>query len=194
MVFRNTVSVVSLAASICMTLHGASAKSKSLPPGVLNALAGDEKDYCEQFLGDYKKGCHQTFRANLFWLELEITPSGQVAILVENHNMGACGSAGCSLYLFVKKPDAKFIQILGTDGETGALGDITVLKDITKGHFNIQKTWREGKTQTLYLWDGLRYSSSLGESNPDKRGNRTSAPAIHMSGNATYRELTSLPG
>jgi hypothetical protein len=157
--FRNKVGVVTLATGICMTLHGANAKSKSLPPGVLRALAEDENDYCEQFLGDYKKGCHQTFQANLLWLELEIAPSEQVAILVENHNLGACGSAGCSLYLFVQLPDAKFVQVLGTDGESGALGDIKVLKDITKGHYNIQKTWRDGKTQTLYLWDGRRYSA-----------------------------------
>jgi hypothetical protein len=73
--------------------------------------------------------------------------------------MGACGTAGCSLYLFVQQPDAKFVQILGTNGETGALGDIRVLKDITKGHYAIQKTWRDGKTRTIYSWDGARYSA-----------------------------------
>jgi hypothetical protein len=44
----------------------------------------------------------------------------------------------------------------------GALGEIKVLKDITKGHYNIQKTWHDGKTQTLYLRDGLRYAASVG--------------------------------
>jgi hypothetical protein len=134
-------------------------KSTSLRPGVFEALAEDEKGYCDQFLGDYKKGCNQAFRANLLWLELEIAPSEQAAILVENHNMGACGSAGCSLYLFVQQPDAKFVQVLGTNGETGALADIIVLKDITKGHYDIQKAWRDGRTRTLYLWDGVRYSA-----------------------------------
>jgi len=156
---RTIVAVVALVAYISVSLRGASSKSRSLPPGVLQALSNDEKDYCERFLGDYKKGCHQAFRTNLLWLELEIAPSEQAAILVENHNMGACGSEGCSLYLFVQQPDARFVQVLGADGDTGALGDIKVLKDMTKGHYNIQKTWRDSKTQTLYLWDGLRYSA-----------------------------------
>jgi hypothetical protein len=158
--FRNMAGVTALVLCICTSLQGGNAKSKSLPLGVLRALAGDERDYCEQFLGDYRKGCHQKFRSNLLWLQLEVAPSEQVAILVENHNLGACGSAGCSLYLFVQQPDARFVQVLGLDGETGTLEDIRVLKDITKGHYNIQKTWRDGKTQTLYRWDGLRYSAS----------------------------------
>jgi hypothetical protein len=131
---------------------------KSLPPRVLNALVEDEKVYCDQFLGDFRKDCRQEFRRNLLWLELEIAPS-ENAILVENHNTGACGSAGCSLYLFVEQPDGRFVQVLGTNGEVGAIKEIKVLKDITKGHYNIQKTWHDGKTQTLYLWNGRRYSA-----------------------------------
>jgi hypothetical protein len=159
MSFRRTVDVDLVIMCICLTFHGAPATSTSLPPGVLKALAGDERNFCEQFLGDYKKGCHQTFRDNLLWLELEIAPSKQPAFLVENHNLGACGSAGCSLYLFIKKSDVRFVQVLGTDGEVGALGDVEVLKDITRGYYNILKTWHDGKRQTLYLWDGQRYSA-----------------------------------
>jgi hypothetical protein len=119
--FRNTVGVVVLVACTCISLQGNSVKSNSLPTGVLKALAAREKDYCDQFLGDYKKGCHQTFRANLSWHELVITPSGQTAILVENYNLGACGSAGCALSLFIQQPSAEFVQVLGTDGEVGTL-------------------------------------------------------------------------
>jgi hypothetical protein len=156
MSFGNIVCVVALVASAWMPTYGTN--SNSLPPGVLKALAVDEKSYCEQFLGDRQKGCHQTFRANLSWLELEVVPAQPPAILVENHNVGECGSLGCSLYLFVQQPDATFVQVLGMHGETGTLGDIRVLKEMTKGHYNIQKVWRDGKTHTLYLWNGMRYS------------------------------------
>jgi hypothetical protein len=156
--FRYTLGIVALVTCACVAIHAADAKPKNLPPGVLVALARDQKDYCAQFLGDYKKGCRQTFQANLLWLELDVTPSGEAAILVENHNMGACGSAGCTLYLFVRRPEAKFVQVLGTHGDVGELGAVSVLKEITKGHYNIQKTWRDGKTQSLYFWDGSRYS------------------------------------
>jgi hypothetical protein len=157
MAFRNTIGAVAVATCICVSLQGSTATS--LPAGVLQALAAREKDYCDQFLGDYKKGCDQTFRANLSWHELVITPSGQTAILVENHNMGACGSAGCALSLFIQQPDSKFIQVLGTDGEVGTLESVKVLRTVTKGHYNIQKTWHDGKTRSLYVWDGLRYSA-----------------------------------
>jgi hypothetical protein len=159
MAFRNTLGGVALAICIWVSALGHDAKSKSLPPGVLKALASDENAYCGQFLGDRKKGCSHDFRSNLLWLELKIAPSEQAAILVENHNMGACGSAGCSLYLFVQQPNAGFVQVLGTDGETGELTDFKVLQDMTNGHYNLQKTWRDGKKQTLYLWDGQRYSA-----------------------------------
>ena len=53
---RYTVGVLALVTCCCMSLHGDSPKSKRLPPGVLKALASDEKDYCDKFLGDFKKG------------------------------------------------------------------------------------------------------------------------------------------
>lgn len=40
-------------------------------------LASDEKEYCERFLGSYKKGCHETFRVNLAWRDFEITREGR---------------------------------------------------------------------------------------------------------------------
>jgi hypothetical protein len=159
MAFRNTLGGVALAMCICVSAVGHNATSKSLPLGVLKALAADENAYCEQFVGDRKKGCRHDFRFKLSWLALKIAPSEQAAILVENRNLGACGSAGCSLNLFVQQPNAGFVQVLGTDGETGELTDIKVLHDLTNGHYNLQKTWRDGKTQTLYVWDGLRYSA-----------------------------------
>jgi len=156
---RKTVGLIALVTSIRTPLRADSEKSKSLPPGVLQALTEVEKGYCDQFLEDFKKSCKQTFRANLLWQELEIAPQGRTAILVENHNMGACGSAGCSLYLFVRKADAKFVQILGTTGDVGALGRVKVLKTVSEGYYNIQKTWRDDKTQTIYRWNGQRYST-----------------------------------
>ncbi len=154
-----TVGMVAVVTCIWISLQADSAQPKNLPPGVLQALAGNEKDYCDQFSGDYKKGCKQTFKANLLWKELEIAPQGRTAILVENHNMGACGSAGCSLYLFVQRHDAKFVQVLAATGDVGALGSVKVSKNISAGYYNIQKTWRDGKTQTIYRWDGQRYSA-----------------------------------
>jgi hypothetical protein len=151
---RYTVGMLVFVMCSCTLLQGDSPKSKRLPPGVLKALASAEKDYCDHF--EDKKGCHRTFRANLSWRELVITPSGQTAFLVENRE--SCGSAGCALSLFVQQPNAKYVQVLGTDGEIGTLGSVRVLKTVTQDHYNIQKTWHDGKTQTLYLWDGLRYS------------------------------------
>ena len=165
--FRNTLGIVAVAMCICLSTLAHDAKSKSLPVGVLKALAADENAYCEQFLGDRKKGCRDDFRSNLSWLELQIAPSGQTAILVENRNLGACGSAGCSLYLFVRRSNAGFVQVLGTHGETGELAEVKVLQDVTNGHYNMQKTWRDGKTLTLYLWDGLRYSAHQTSIAPD---------------------------
>jgi hypothetical protein len=157
--FRKTVGALALATCSCMSLQGDSSKSKSLPLGVLKALAADEKIYCDQFLDDFKKDCRRTFRKDLSWHELVITPSGQAAILVEIDNMGFCGSAGCALSLFVQQLDTTFVQVLGKDGDVGTLQSFKVLKTVTKGHYNIQKTWHDGKTQTLYLWDGQRYSA-----------------------------------
>ena len=151
---RCTVAVLALVTCCCMALQADSPKSRRLPQGVLRALASAEKDYCDHF--EDKKGCHRTFRANLSWRELVITPSGQTAFLVENRK--SCGSAGCALSLFVQ-PDAKYVQVLGVDGEVGTLGSVKVLKSLTGHHYNVQKTWHDGKTQTLYLWGGSRYSA-----------------------------------
>lgn len=131
-------------------------KSKSLPSGVLQALAAHEKDYCYQFSF---KNCRQTFQANLLWDELVVSPQGQTAILVENRNIGFCGSAGCALYLFLQRRDMTFVQVLGAYGEVGALDKVKVLKSVSGGYYNLQKTWRDGKTRTIYGWDGERYTS-----------------------------------
>jgi hypothetical protein len=63
-------------------------EAKPLVAGVLRALAADEADYCEEFEGDFKKGCRQTFQANLRWSELPIAPREPPAILVEIFNIG----------------------------------------------------------------------------------------------------------
>jgi hypothetical protein len=119
--FRRIAGVVALVRCNCLSLQAGGARSKSLPPGIIKTLASYEKEYCDQFLGDFKKSCHQTFRANLLWHELEVAPQGRTAFLVENHNMGFCGSAGCSLYLFAQQTDAKFVQVLGKGGDVGTL-------------------------------------------------------------------------
>jgi len=150
--------VIVLVMCFCVSLQADSTKTKRLPPGIIKALAGEEKDFCDQFLGDYNKGCHQKFRSKLLWRELKVAQQGRTAILVENHNMGFCGSAGCSLYLFALQADANFIQVLGKIGDVGALDSITILKTISAGHYDIQKMWRDGKTRTVYRWDGQRYS------------------------------------
>jgi len=159
MKLRRIIASLALGASICSQSRGDSAESRNLPAAVVKALAPDEKAYCDQFLGDFKKGCHQTFRANLSWRELTISPSGQTAILVKNGK--SCGTAGCALSLFVQEPASNFVQVLGTDGEVGTLSSIKVLKTVTKSHYDIQKTWHDLKTQTLYTWDGARYTSEF---------------------------------
>jgi hypothetical protein len=159
MCFRNAVCAFLFAAFSYLSLSADGAKSKKLPPGIFKALAADEREYCDQFLGDFKKGCEQNFRASLLWHQLLIAPSGQAAILVESENVGSCGSAGCSLYLFVQQRGGEFIQVLGMQGDTGTLERIKVLKTVTKDHYNIQKTWADGKTHTIYQWNGMRYSA-----------------------------------
>jgi transglycosylase-like protein len=142
-----------------ITLSLGNSEVNPLPPGVLNALAADEADYCDKFEDEFKKGCEKTFRANLIWRKLQVAPQGLLAILVENRNTSFCGSAGCTLRLFIQRPDAQFAQTLGEDGEVGDLDSLTVLKTITDGHYNIQKTWADGKTRTIYRWKGSRYSA-----------------------------------
>ena len=127
-------------------------EAKPLPPGVVKALAPDKVIFCDQFDDTLKKGCEQTFLVNLMWRELSVTPKGMPAVLVENRNMGFCGSAGCSLSLFIEQPDAEFVQVFGVNGEVGNLGEVNVLKTAKNGHYDIQKTWADGATHTLYRW------------------------------------------
>ena len=105
----------------------------------------------------YKTGCHETFRANLEWAELKITPGTQAAILIENKT--SCGIAGCWLGLFLQRGNGKFAQVLGTDGEVGVLKNVTVLRELTNGHFDIEKAWKDEETKTVYRWNGARYSA-----------------------------------
>ena len=115
-----------LALPIVLTPQEYEAKSKTLPPGVLKALSGDKKAYCDRF--EDKSDCREEFQSNLLWRELEIAPSEANAVLVENRNAGACGSAGCRLSLFIQIPNGKFVQVLGTDGEVGELNQVKILK------------------------------------------------------------------
>jgi hypothetical protein len=133
-------------------------ESKQLPPGVLKALAPQAKAYCDQFLGSFKKGCHETFRTKLRWRQLVVTQSNNVAFLVEDDNTGACGSAGCALFLFGPK-ESHFVQILGTQGDVGTLEEIHVLKTSTNGYYDVQKSWKSSHGVTAYRWNGQRYTA-----------------------------------
>lgn len=133
--------------------------AKTLTEGVLKGLAREAKEYCEdQFVEGFRKGCETKFAAHLRWLELSITPSGETAVLVENDNLGFCGTAGCALYLLVRQKDTKFTQVLGSNGGLGTLDRVRVIENITKGHYDIQVTWSDRKTRSVYQWDGARYS------------------------------------
>jgi hypothetical protein len=135
-------------------------RTKSLAPEMLRALKNYQKEYCEdQFVEGFRKDCGKKFAANFKLVKLLITPTGRTAILVENRNIGFCGSAGCSLYLLVEQADASFIQILGTGGDVGTINRVTVLKAVTAGHYDLRITWSDGKTHSIYRWNGSRYSS-----------------------------------
>jgi hypothetical protein len=58
------------------------------------------------------------------------------------------------------QPSGEFNQALGSDGEVGALTEIEVLKTIKDGHYDIRKTWADGRTHTTYRWRGSGYSSN----------------------------------
>jgi hypothetical protein len=132
---------------------------RNLPTGVLKQLVHEEREYCEDQYGDrFKKGCAKEFGAHLRWRELSITSTGESAILVENDNLGFCGSGGCALYLFIQK-GVTFTQVLGADGGLGTLERVTVLKRISNGHYDIRVVWSDGKTHSLYQWDGWHYST-----------------------------------
>jgi|SRR5882762_5684516 len=134
-------------------------EAKPLPSGVLKALASDEAEFCDEFEGEFRKGCEETFRTNLMWRELSIARSGRPAVLVENKNTGFCGSAGCALSLFIPAADGQFVQTLGTDGEVGTIERLAVLKTVTNGFYDIQKTWADGRTRATYRWTGSQYSA-----------------------------------
>jgi hypothetical protein len=132
---------------------------RNLPEGVLKQFAGVAKEYCEeQFEEGFREGCRKKFVANLRWRELSITPSGESAILVENANTGYCGSGGCALYLVVPQNGTKFTQVLDSHGGMGTVERVTVLKKTTKGHYDIQVMWSDGKSRSIYQWDGSQYS------------------------------------
>jgi len=159
---QGTLSATELARALAapvVTRSLGNAEVKPLPSGVVKALAADTAIYCDEFDDSFKKGCEETFLVNLMWRELSVTPKGFPAVLVENRNMGFCGSAGCSISLFIQKPDSQFIQTFGADGEVGNLDRVKVLKTITEGHYDIQKTWADGKTHTIYRWSGSEYSA-----------------------------------
>lgn len=99
------VVAICLLTTFALAQQADSRGAHGLPSGILKAMGRDEKDYCDEWLGSYGRGCRQKFRENLWWRRLLITPSGKVAVLVENRNTGACGSAGCPLSLFAE--DAK---------------------------------------------------------------------------------------
>jgi len=158
--------MVQWAAVICVSAAFAFAQqsetqgAKGLPMGVVQAMASDQKDFCDQWLGSYRKGCRNKFRENLWRRRLVIAPSGTEAILVDSRNRGYCGSAGCSLYLFKQASSMAFIQILGREriGEVGTLAQVKVLEATTNGYYDLQKTWADEETTTVYKWDGSRYS------------------------------------
>ena len=132
---------------------------RTLPEGVLKGLAGEAKDYCEdQFVEGFRKGCATKFAVHLRWRELPITPSGETAVLVENDNLGFCGSGGCALYLLARRKDTKFTQVLGSNGGLGTLDRVSVMKKTTKGYYNIEVMWSDRITRSVYQWDGSQYS------------------------------------
>jgi membrane carboxypeptidase/penicillin-binding protein PbpC len=154
-----TTEVTQALAAPIVTRSLGNTEAKPLPSGVAKALATDTALYCDEFDASFKKGCEETFLVNLMWRELSVSPTGLPALLVENRNLGFCGSAGCSLNLILQQPDGQFIEAFGTNGEVGTLDEVKVLKTITDGHYNIQKTWADGKTHTIYRWTGEQYSA-----------------------------------
>ena len=154
----NTASLIALVACYCVLPWAGAAKPERLPRTLLKALDGHEADFCDQYLGSFRNGCRQKFRSNLLWHHLVLTPAGDNSIVLENRNIGACGSAGCAIYVFLRQPTGAYLQVLGTQGEVGALERIGVLPTLTKGHYDIQKTWADGETKSVYRWNGLRYT------------------------------------
>jgi hypothetical protein len=154
MKYRTVVALL-LATSFSAASQLGQAKTPELPSEVLASLAPHEAQYCSecQF-----PDCHQTFRKNLLWQDLIITPSQDKAVLVEIHNMGFCGSTGCPIYLFEFKANGKTVQILGKNGEIGSLSTVTPMAGVTRNHYELLKIWSDGKTRSIYRWKGSRYS------------------------------------
>jgi len=173
----STAEFAKAVASPIVTRSLGNTEVKPLPSGVLKALAADEAEYCDGFEDEFKKGCEETFRINLMWRELPVAPKGLAAILVENSNTGFCGTAGCALSLFIEQPDAQFAQILGSGpiGEVGDLDAVRVLRTITSGHYDIQKTWADGQTHTIYRWRGSRYFADQSSHGRVARGRKLSS-------------------
>lgn len=135
------------------------ATANRLPPGIFRTLAPEVKEFCEdQFTEGLRKDCEKKFASHLRWRDLNITPSGQSATLVENSNIGFCGQGGCALYLFVARKDASFVQILGSRGGLGTLERVAVSTNATRGYYDLSVTWSDGKTRSVYRWDGSQYS------------------------------------
>jgi hypothetical protein len=131
----------------------------ALPAGVLTALVPFPEQYCEDQFGDRRKrGCGKQFASHLKWMEVVVAPTGETGILIENQNQGFCGTAGCSLYLVVKA-DGTYAQVLGRLGDVGTLKRFVVLKETTKGHFNVQIAWSDGQGHSNYRWNGSRYAT-----------------------------------
>jgi hypothetical protein len=93
------------------------------------------------------------------WVQLQVAPRGIPGILVQNNNTGFCGVAGCALKLFIMQTNGEFDQALRADGAVGALAEVEVMKTSSDGHYDIRKTWADGRTHTIYRWRGSRYSS-----------------------------------
>ena len=129
----------------------------TLPRGVMEAMWSSEKDYCEQGRGTPGSDCHKKFGQNLRWEKVVITPAGDIAILIENRNTDYCGSGGCSLLMFVAASSGHFAQVFD---EIGDLARIRVLDTMTRGHFDLRKTWADGHTKTIYKWNGNLYSAA----------------------------------
>jgi hypothetical protein len=90
------------------------------------------------------------------WREVELSPQERAAFLIENHNIGACGSAGCTLYVFVQEWNAKFVQILSTTGDVGDLDVHPSVPDRTNLRFgkNLSEhltDWRLLVTMPFFL-------------------------------------------
>ena len=129
-----------------------------VPSGVLQALAGSQREHCASLAN--RKGCAEDFKAHLAALEVRLSPTGKIGILVENRNVGFCGSAGCDLWLFIAVGGGStFKQVWGKDGEVGSIKQVKALESVTNGFYDLRKVWADGKTHTDYQWTGTQYAA-----------------------------------